>query len=334
MNGSPLHQKKTLELIKNNDKLKKIYDSQVKKLIEAVSKCKKIEFQLIRKYRDVLIKLLIDNLGKLFKANIEKELFFLPLSLNFTLKFGSDGLLVDHFENSLNLKIMKQPLPGKSSYELAFTTCGLATAFVREFSIKQVSSSNHLLEIPAEMSSIMGKTSIAFLVLGLTFHLLKGYSDNHVTIVNSSSKIQRELLKNSSNFSGIIHQFFLEKKVNEVPLFAISSDKKDKKKVILEINQESKKKMSELFNDYFLFKDANTKNNEISVKIINEEKITLEWKPENSKNKSLGVNLNVCLRMNIPKNETIEQELETIIDKKKQDVWHQLKTTGNYNCNN
>lgn len=312
---SPPSEKKRQNVL-NTNTLNKIYSSQYGELIKAIPKCKKIKFSLIHKYRDILRMLLIKRFDKIFEKTIkedEKEPFELAYSLNFRLKFNSEGFLADDLEKFLNIKMINQNISNIIYRGLISTTLGLSAALITK-----------------KISPLVIFPSVGILT-DFVMRLINNRKKEFV--INTSSKLERGLLNNCSDFSGLFHQFFFEKKMHELPLFHY--DFPDKKKMIITINAESKEKMIKIFKDYFIFQNANTGNNFIQVNVINNNnEIVLEWNSENCKNKQFGVKLDVLLRMNIPKKEIIEQELETIIEEKKKEVWDRLKTTGNYCLNN
>lgn len=299
--------KKRLARVMEEKELYCIYDSQFTKLVKAIPKCTKIKFDMILKYRQELRERLLLNLTTLFKTNtIEKEPYYLPLSLNFSLKFNENGLLIDEYENSLDLKINKC-----SSFidtTIFFSSCGLTAAsfFVEE----------------KKRNFYMG-----LVLVGVGFCYWNNNLTKNINTLNTSSKIKKQIEAGASLFPGIINQFFLEKKMNEIPLLNLYTvDKKTLQFNIAEIN---KKKLFESYNDYFRFEKAQTKSNEIKVSQIESENMVLSWNPEDLRSQRAEVRLDLVFKINMPKKSEIDQELKKIIEKNNNEALNQIKKVGN-----
>lgn len=314
---------KRLKKIMKREELRGIYESKFKKLIEIIPKCKKIKFELIKKYRNALHKLLLENLESVCKkaTNEEKELLSLPLDIEFAIKLDQKGCLVRNYYKYLDTKIIqRKDLLGYAP--LGFSMAGWGSSsflsschdFMRsEFSYSEYRS----------IKNVIQKSFIGLGVVGAGYFFFKNYKKNNENIFQISSEIHNKLSINSSNFSGILRRFLLEKKIYEIPFFNLFSP--NKHELCLEFYENEQDNVFKLINDKFEFQNVSKVNEEIIIKKIESQKIFISWDSKKFKDQTLRVKLEVICKINVPKNLKIEEELENIIEKKRNELWIQLK---------
>ena len=275
---SPLNSEH-LEKIEKHYILSKIYKEQFKKLIFAIQKCKKIRFQMISDYRDKLSALFMKDLTSLFKQdNVKREPLFITFRCSFTLKFDEYGCLDNNFEKSLNFKICTDNMVEdmtKGTDDLEGGGGSMAPAIAKAIALSIVTNGVQIgveyiltsgaLGVTISATAIgvttgaivVGSATTAILTTGgiaigvglLAYTIYKIYKKAVSRKANTSEEMKEELSVSAETFHGMVNDFMLTNKLNEIAIIQVSNIH-EKKKMTFEISEESRKKMEKIFLNY------------------------------------------------------------------------------------
>ena len=342
---------KSLEL---NPVLHRIYKEQFKKLILATQKCRKIRSQLITDYREKLGNLFMKDLEIfLQKPGVEREPLYIPFRCSFTLKFGQHGDLVKDYEKTLNFKIWTD----KMADEIASGLKGggsMASAIARAIAASVVSNGVQIgmeffaaggvgASLTGAASAIgmttgavvVGSTTAVILSTGgiavgvglLAYSIYKIYKKAMNRQANTSAEMKEELSVSAGTFHGLVNDFILKNKLNEIAIIQVNNIK-NLQKMTFEINEESRIKMEKVFLYSFEFDTYEISANDLQIKgnmQKDKEIFTLEWNFEKAQNQTVEIKLGLLLKIQLPKTKLLDIKLDEFLLHNKDNVWKEIK---------
>ena len=144
---------------------------------------------------------------------------------------------------------------------------------------------------------------------------------------NTSAEMKEELSVSAGTFHGLVNDFILKNKLNEIAIIQVNNIK-NLQKMTFEINEESRIKMEKVFLYSFEFDTYEISANDLQIKgnmQKDKEIFTLEWNFEKAQNQTVEIKLGLLLKIQLPKTKLLDIKLDEFLLHNKDNVWKEIK---------